>query len=109
MSPMSPPSTVADPCCSFLEPAMIPSNVDLPTPSGPITPTMSPGGMSSDSESSATTLPYLWVRSFTDTTGGPVVGAGAADVLDAPGGDDGGVASATADSYFAWVPAGTAC
>ena len=52
-SAMSPPSTVTLPCCICLEPATSASSVDLPTPSGPITPTMRPLGMSSERPSSA--------------------------------------------------------
>ena len=54
---MSPSRTVTVPCCIFFEPAISAISVDLPTPSGPMMPTMMPLGMSSEMPSSATTLP----------------------------------------------------
>ena len=52
-SAMSPPRTKARPDCSCRAPAMMLSSVDLPTPSGPIRPTMQPAGSETVTSSSA--------------------------------------------------------
>ncbi len=56
-SAMSPPSTRTFPDWIFFAPAMIPMRVDLPTPSGPIRPTIHPDGISAAIESSARAFP----------------------------------------------------
>ncbi len=43
---MSPSSTLSEPVCNTRAPAISDSRLDLPTPSGPISPTMQPAGMS---------------------------------------------------------------
>ena len=45
VSVMSPPSTCMRPDCVFLTPEIRPSKVDLPTPSGPISPARQPSGI----------------------------------------------------------------
>ena len=44
--PMSPPSTSTRPSCTARAPEISDSRLDLPTPSGPIRPTIAPAGMS---------------------------------------------------------------
>src|SRR5271157_2078908 len=66
---MSPPRTITSPCWIFLAPPINPMSDDLPTPSGPIRPTMRPGGMSMVMRSRATVPPYWWVTALTDATG----------------------------------------
>src|SRR3990167_92646 len=50
---MSPPSTSTVPCCTARAPATSASRLDLPTPSGPIRPTMRPEATSRSMPSSA--------------------------------------------------------
>ena len=64
----------------FFAPAMIPIMVDLPTPSGPISPTMHPDGISIVTSSRARVLPYRCVRPVTVATGGIGPGIGAPGV-----------------------------
>ena len=52
-----PTSARTSPVWIFRTPAISPSRVDLPTPSGPISPAMQPAGMASVTLSSATVLP----------------------------------------------------
>src|SRR5215467_14431002 len=66
---MLPPRTVAFPLCILRTPAMIPSRVDLPTPSGPIKPIILFAGISRSTSASATALPYRWLSFSTLTTG----------------------------------------
>jgi len=54
---MSPPSTSTCPVWITRAPAISESRLDLPTPSGPISPTMQPAGISRVTASSATVLP----------------------------------------------------
>lgn len=54
---MSPPSASTAPVCSARAPAASASRLDLPTPSGPISPIVRPAGISSVIRSSATVLP----------------------------------------------------
>ena len=56
-SAMSPPSTSTWPAWILRTPASMLSNVDLPTPSGPINPIILPPGMSRLTSSSATAFP----------------------------------------------------
>src|SRR5215468_12413545 len=74
---ISPPSACTWPDWIFFAPAMSPIRVDLPTPSGPISPTMHPDGISIDTASSARARPYRWVTSVTVATGGLGPGIGA--------------------------------
>ena len=53
-SVMSPPSAKTSPSWILRTPAMSASSVDLPTPSGPMSPTMQSGGIASVTSSSAT-------------------------------------------------------
>ncbi|EXI70433.1 MAG: hypothetical protein AW07_04109 [Candidatus Accumulibacter sp. SK-11] len=54
---MSPASTCKVPCCSLRAPEISASRLDLPTPSGPMMPTMQLAGIASVMPSSATVLP----------------------------------------------------
>ena len=54
---MSPPSTCTLPACTARAPAISDSRLDLPTPSGPINPTMQPAGTSSVTPASACVWP----------------------------------------------------
>ena len=56
-SRMSPPSTSTVPSWILRTPATRPSSVDLPTPSGPMKPTIEPPGTSRSTRSSATVAP----------------------------------------------------
>src|SRR4051794_34792235 len=66
---MSPPRTWTFPVWIAFAPAMIPIRVDLPTPSGPISPTMHPDGISAVKASSAQAFPYRWVSPVTVAIG----------------------------------------
>ena len=62
-SAILPPSTVTSPACIRRTPAMMPSSVDFPTPSGPIRPIILWAGMSRSTPSRATTAPVA-LRDF---------------------------------------------
>src|SRR5271166_3289182 len=66
---MSPPRTMTFPFWIFLAPPINPMSDDLPTPSGPIRPTIRPGGMSIVMSSKARVLPSV-VRDTPDGSHG---------------------------------------
>lgn len=65
---LSPPSTSSRPFCNFRAPAISASRLDLPTPSGSISPATPPAWRSTLTASSAVTRPYRSVRPSARTT-----------------------------------------
>src|SRR5690554_4763107 len=63
-------------------PAINENKLDFPTPSGPITPTITPAGISRVKSSNALVLPYLRLTFFSMTTGvlPGISGNGIADI-----------------------------
>src|SRR5690625_7976373 len=74
--------TSSAPCCILRAPAIKPKSVDLPTPSGPITPVITPWGIWIETSSKAKSAPYRWLRCCARTTKRPSLDMGMPTTID---------------------------